>query len=115
MGDITYPWVRARGGDSAAIDGLFSGRERRGGEAVHETLNTTLSDGPPAGDEQIVQVQEASEQLAHREPHLVQVAEMRHFVGLSGQEIAEGLDSTERTVRRDRGTARRLPADSLRD
>jgi DNA-directed RNA polymerase specialized sigma24 family protein len=47
-------------------------------------------------------------------PRLVQVVEMRYFVGLSEQEIAEALDVTERTVRRDWEKARLLLADALR-
>jgi RNA polymerase sigma factor (TIGR02999 family) len=183
MGDITELLVRARSGDSAAIDALFSElypelrrmaharlagggrhtmletsvlvhecylkfaeagrltvkdrahflaytatamrsiivdfargrlRERRGGGAAHETLNTELIDGLPAGDDQIVEVHEALAELARRDPRLVQVVEMRYFVGLSEQEIAEALDLTERTVRRDWEKARLLLADALR-
>jgi RNA polymerase sigma factor (TIGR02999 family) len=183
MGDITDLLVRARSGDSAAIDGLFSElypelrrmaharlagggrhtmldtsvlvhecylkfaeagrltvndrahflaytsramrsiivdfararlRERRGGSAAHETLNTELIDGLPTGDDQIVRVHDALDELARRDPRLVQVVEMRYFVGLSEQEIAEALDVTERTVRRDWEKARLLLADALR-
>lgn len=89
-------------------------RERRGGNAAHETLNTDVIDGLPTGDDQIVDVHEALEALALREPRLVQVVEMRYFVGLSEREIAEALSVTERTVRRDWEKARLLLADALR-
>jgi RNA polymerase sigma factor (TIGR02999 family) len=89
-------------------------RERRGGDAVHQTLNTEVVEGLPAGDEQIVEVHEALQQLAQRDPRLVQVVELRYFVGLSEQEIAEVLGVTERTVRRDWEKARLLLADALR-
>jgi RNA polymerase sigma factor (TIGR02999 family) len=88
-------------------------RERRGGDAVHQTLNTELIDGLPTGDDQIVQVHEALEELARRDPRLVQVIEMRYFVGLSEKEIADALALTERTVRRDWEKARLLLADAL--
>jgi len=61
-------------------------RERRGGSAAHETLDTELLESLPTGDEQIVEVHGALEGLARRDPRLVQVVEMRYFVGLSEQE-----------------------------
>jgi DNA-directed RNA polymerase specialized sigma24 family protein len=42
------------------------------------------------------------------EPRLAQVAQMRYFGGYSEQAIAEALDITERTVRRDWEKARLL-------
>ncbi|GIL05761.1 MAG: DNA-directed RNA polymerase sigma-70 factor [Betaproteobacteria bacterium] len=89
-------------------------REKRGGDAAHQTLNTELIDGLPAGDEQIVRVHEALDELARRDARLVQVVEMRYFAGLSEQEIATSLGVTERTVRRDWEKARLLLADALR-
>lgn len=89
-------------------------REKRGGDAAHQTLNTELIDGLPAGDEQIVRVHEALDELARRDARLVQVVEMRYFAGLSEQEIAASLGVTERTVRRDWEKARLLLADALR-
>jgi RNA polymerase sigma factor (TIGR02999 family) len=89
-------------------------RERRGGAAVHETLDTALVDGLPTGNAQIVEVHEALEALARRDPRLAQVVELRYFAGLSEQEIAEALQVHERTVRRDWEKARLLLADALR-
>lgn len=89
-------------------------REKRGGDAAHETLNTTLLDGLPGGDEQIVAVHEALEALAQRDARLAQVVEMRYFGGLSEQEIAASLGLTDRTVRRDWEKARLLLAAALR-
>jgi RNA polymerase sigma factor (sigma-70 family) len=46
--------------------------------------------------------------LAQADPRLVQVVDMRYFGGLSESEIAEVLELTERTVRRDWQKARLL-------
>jgi RNA polymerase sigma factor (TIGR02999 family) len=89
-------------------------RERRGGGAEHDTLNTELSDGLPTGDDQILAVHDALLDLAGREPRLAKVVEMRYFGGLTEAEIAQALDLTERTVRRDWEKARLLLADALR-
>jgi DNA-directed RNA polymerase specialized sigma24 family protein len=45
----------------------------------------------------------------------VKVVEMRYFVGLSPEEIADALGVTSRTVRRDWEKARLLLHASLRD
>ncbi len=89
-------------------------RERRGGDAVHTTLDTEMIDGLPTGDDQVVSVHEALESLAEREPRLAQVVEMRYYGGLSEQEIAAALGINERTVRRDWEKARLLLAAALR-
>lgn len=89
-------------------------RDRRGGEAEHETLDTELAAGLASGDDEIVAVHDALLDLAEREPRLVKVVEMRYFGGLTEAEIAQALDLTERTVRRDWEKARLLLMDSLR-
>jgi RNA polymerase sigma factor (TIGR02999 family) len=89
-------------------------REKRGGNAPHETLDTAAVEGLPAGDEQIVAVHEALQDLASREPRLAQVVEMRYYGGLSEQQIAAALGIADRTVRRDWEKARLLLADALR-
>jgi RNA polymerase sigma factor (TIGR02999 family) len=72
----------------------------------------TLSTQPPvnvAGDEEtILRVHEALEALQQADPRLAEVAQMRYFGGYSEQEIAETLDVSERTVRRDWEKARLL-------
>ena len=82
--------------------------ERRGGDAVHLTLTAAAASGMAADDESILKVHEALDQLAAVEPRLGQVVEMRYFGGYTEQEIAEALDITERTVRRDWEKARLL-------
>jgi RNA polymerase sigma factor (TIGR02999 family) len=89
-------------------------RERRGGDAAHTELNTERIDGLPAGDDQVVAVHEALQDLAGREPRLARVVEMRYYGGLTEQEVAAALGVTDRTVRRDWEKARLLLADALR-
>jgi RNA polymerase sigma factor (TIGR02999 family) len=87
--------------------------QRRGGGALHVTLNTDIAENLNAGEEQILQIHEALEELAHHDERLVRVVEMRYFGGLSEAEIAATLDVHVRTVRRDWEKARLLLADVM--
>jgi RNA polymerase sigma factor (TIGR02999 family) len=88
--------------------------QKRGGDRRPLTLSTQLT-LPPAPDEQmILKVHEALEVLEQADPRLGQVAQMRYFGGYSEQEIAETMDVTERTVRRDWEKARLILAELLR-
>ena len=66
------------------------------------------------GEESIMKVHEALEELAKVEPRLAQVVEMRYFGGYSEQEMAETLGVTERTVQRDWEKARLILAGRAR-
>ena len=57
---------------------------------------------------------EALDMLGAADPRLAQVVEMRYFGGLSESEIAEALDVTERTVRRDWSKARLFLREALK-
>jgi RNA polymerase sigma factor (TIGR02999 family) len=80
--------------------------ERRGGGQVLVTLDTDASAATPAGDNEILAVHEALEELAAVDPRLVRVVEMRFFGGLEMDEIAAALDVGKRTVERDWEKAR---------
>jgi RNA polymerase sigma factor (TIGR02999 family) len=81
--------------------------QKRGGDCRPLTLSTQIV--ADAGDEEtILKVHEALDSLEQVEPRLAQVAQMRYFGGYTEQEIAESLDITERTVRRDWEKARLL-------
>ena len=54
---------------------------------------------------------DALETLERADPRLAQVAQMRYFGGYSEEEIAEALDITARTVRRDWEKARLILAE----
>jgi RNA polymerase sigma factor (TIGR02999 family) len=82
--------------------------QRRGGDQAHLTLTTQMADGLAADEEAILRVHEALSVLEAADPRLAQVVEMRYFGGYTEQEIAEALDVTERTVRRDWEKARLL-------
>lgn len=87
--------------------------ERRGGGQQHLTLDTAIADQIPQGDDDLLRVHEALDELAQVEPRLAQVVEMRYFAGLREQEIAEALGVTERTVQRDWQKARLFLSISL--
>ena len=88
--------------------------ERRGGSAVHVELDTGSIGDLAAGDDQIVRVHEALDELASLDPRLARVVEMRYFAGLSEADIAGALGITERTVRRDWNKARTLLLEALK-
>jgi RNA polymerase sigma factor (TIGR02999 family) len=89
--------------------------ERHGGKAEHLTLHTQLLDSADGGNEDLLRVHEALDTLAQAEPRLAQVVEMRYFGGYTEAEIAEALELTERTVRRDWDKARLLLGAMLKD
>jgi RNA polymerase sigma factor (TIGR02999 family) len=88
--------------------------ERRGGDAVHLPLDAQLADNLRAGEDEVIQINDAIEALKDQDPRLVQVVEMRYFAGMTEQEVAEVLGITDRTVRRDWEKARLLLAAMLR-
>jgi len=79
---------------------------RRGGDALHVTLNTEIGDSASRQEDELLRVHEALHELAAAEPRLAQVVEMRYFGGLTDAEIADCLGLTERTVQRDWQKAR---------
>jgi RNA polymerase sigma factor (TIGR02999 family) len=86
---------------------------RRGGDAPHLTLTTQLGVAARAGEDEILRVHEALDDLAANDARLAQVVEMRYFGGLTDTEIAEALGVTDRTVRRDWQKARLLLKEAL--
>jgi RNA polymerase sigma factor (TIGR02999 family) len=88
--------------------------QKRGGDWQPLTLSTQLAVDVPDDQETILKVHEALQTLELADPRLAQVAQMRYFSGYSEQEIAEALDVTERTVRRDWEKARLILAELLR-
>lgn len=101
---------------SVIIDSVRERQARhRGGDLERMTLSTQLLDQLTDGEEQLLQVDEALQVLAQAEPRLAKVVEMRYFAGYSEAEIAETLELTERTVRRDWEKARLLLRAMLKD
>jgi RNA polymerase sigma factor (TIGR02999 family) len=92
---------------SVIVDMVRESRaERNGGGQALVTLDTGISDATPAGDDEIMAVHEALEELAAIDERLVRVVEMRYFVGLEMDEIAQALGVGKRTVERDWEKAR---------
>jgi RNA polymerase sigma factor (TIGR02999 family) len=88
--------------------------ERRGGAAEHVELDTQLAEDIRASDDGLIRVNEALEALQEVDCRLVQVVEMRFFVGMTESEIAEALGVADRTVRRDWEKAKLLLTAALR-
>lgn len=90
--------------------------DRRGGQARHLTLTGDVIEqaGVPADEAHILGVHDALQAMAHQDPRMAQVVEMRYFGGMRDAEIAAALGISERTVRRDWELARLFLADALR-
>jgi len=90
--------------------------ERRGGGVprIPLTSGDAIVDPTTAGGEsEILRVHEALDELGKLDPKLVRLVEMRYFGGMTEAEIAEALEISERTVRRDWEKARLLLAEAL--
>jgi RNA polymerase sigma factor (TIGR02999 family) len=85
--------------------------QKRGGDWLPLTLSTQLAVDVTDDQERVLKVHEALDTLERADPRLAQVAQMRYFGGYNEQEIAETLDITERTVRRDWEKARLILAE----
>jgi|SRR5882724_5612735 RNA polymerase sigma factor (TIGR02999 family) len=88
--------------------------ERRGGNAPHVTVPTDIPDPAAAGEQEVIRVDEALQNLAQLDPRLVQVVELKYFGGLKSEEIAAALGIAERSVRRDWQKARVLLHEELK-
>ena len=87
---------------------------KRGGDALHVTLNTMAAESVAQPEEEILDVHAALGELERVDARLVQVVEMRYFGGMKEADIADILGLTERTVRRDWEKARLFLAQALR-
>ena len=82
--------------------------ERRGGGAVFVDLDE-LANHPISVDaqaEQLIAINSALEKLAQLDPRLVKVVELRFFAGLEVKDIAELLELSEPTIKRDTRAAK---------
>jgi RNA polymerase sigma factor (TIGR02999 family) len=86
--------------------------ERHGGAAEHVTLDTHLL-GQGHEETSVIDIDNALRELEALDPALAQVVEMRYFGGYTEVEIADALDLTERTVRRDWDKARMMLLEML--
>jgi RNA polymerase sigma factor (TIGR02999 family) len=94
---------------SVIVDGVRGHlAECRGGGARHVAISPETPVSDSSGEEQILRIHEALDGLAEHGPRLVEVVQLRYFVGMSDSEIAHALGVTSRTVRRDWEKARVL-------
>ncbi len=100
---------------SVVVDLVREARaERRGGGLQLVTLNTESGGVAATSDEEILRVHEALEELAAIDERMVRVVEMRYFVSLEMEEIAQALNVAKRTVERDWEKARSFLYASLK-
>jgi RNA polymerase sigma factor (TIGR02999 family) len=79
--------------------------DKRGGGGVPIALNESL-DGLPMRDDQMIALDDSLQALAKFDPRKERVVELRFFAGLSVQETAQVLKTSEQTVLRDWRLAR---------
>ena len=87
--------------------------QRRGGGALHVTLNSQIDAAATEAESEILRIHDALEQLAQYDSRMVSIIEMRYFGGMTENEVADALDITDRTVRREWEKARLLLAEAL--
>jgi RNA polymerase sigma factor (TIGR02999 family) len=81
------------------------GAKKRGGDLHRVEMDHLVSFGPHNYEETLA-VDEALHRLAQVDPRQSRIVELRYFVGLSEEEIAEALQISCRTVKRDWNVAR---------
>jgi RNA polymerase sigma factor (TIGR02999 family) len=79
------------------------GRQRRGGDWQRVTFDAAITSSNSEGlsPEELVALDAALERLAAIDPREARVVELRFFVGLGNEEIAQVLDVSLRSVARD--------------
>ena len=88
---------------------------KRGGERKRVADIPEEVEGNLRLDEDMLALNDALEKLAAADERLAQVVEMRYFAGLSELEIAELLQRSERSIRRDWQKARMFLLSAMQD
>jgi RNA polymerase sigma factor (TIGR02999 family) len=103
---------------NVVVDAVRQQRDERGtgGRQRFITLDTAAVDASERfrGEDEILKVHEALQQLVLIDARMVHVVEMRYFGGLSNAEIADSLEVNVRTVERDWEKARSFLYDILK-
>jgi RNA polymerase sigma factor (TIGR02999 family) len=73
---------------------------KRGGGWLRDDFTAAL-DLPIPDNSQLTELDEAISELEQFDPRMAQVVELRYFIGLSVSEIAQNLETSERTIQRD--------------
>ncbi len=87
--------------------------EKRGAGAAPLTLNTGVANAVPASDTDVLRIHEALLELESIDADLVHIVEMRYFAGLSEEQIADAMQVSTRTVRRQWHKARLFLRETL--
>ena len=80
-------------------------RAKRGGGAAEISLDES-PDVTGANPELMLVLDDALRRLATVDPRASRIVELRYFVGLNNHEVADVIGTSEKTVRRDWGTAK---------
>ena len=90
--------------------------QKRGGSLRRVTdLTEDIADNGVPLDEDVLSVDAALGKLAEADERLAKVVELRYFAGLSELEIAELLQRSERSIRRDWQKARLFLLSTMQD
>lgn len=107
--------VAARAMRQIAVDhARRRGAGKRGGDAPPVVFDEVEIDGGGRPSVDALDLDRALRQLAERSERLVRVVELRHFAGLTVEEVADVLGVTARTVKRDWNMARAFLMRALR-
>lgn len=74
--------------------------QKRGGEYASVTVDEALA-AAPADSERLLAIDEALSRLGKLDPRQARIVELRFFAGLTEEEIAQVLEISPRTVKRD--------------
>ena len=74
--------------------------QKRGGDQIMVTLDERVDKAAESGTD-LVSLDEALTRLAEFSPRQSRIVELRYFAGLTEEQVAETLDISSRTVRRD--------------
>lgn len=87
---------------------------KRGGGGERVTLSGLAADGTDPGHLDVLWLNEALSKLAELDARQARVVELRYFAGLSVEEVADAMDISPATVKREWATARLWLAHALR-
>lgn len=80
--------------------------EKRGGGGVKVTLQEGILASPDGDSLELILLDEALKKLEREDERLVKVVELKYFGGMSIEEIANALEISEATVKRDWNVAK---------
>jgi RNA polymerase sigma factor (TIGR02999 family) len=81
-------------------------RAKRGGGVMELSLDDASLSLNPVDPEDLLALDDALNRLAEMDPRASRIVELRYFVGLTNEEIAEVVETSEKTVKRDWSSAK---------